>query len=64
MLVNRVRSSAQTRGFYCKSKPKVGGWIKDPIGYRVRHGGVKFIGWMSQKKVSFWALNSLSRHGL
>ena len=40
MLVNRVRSSAQTRGFYCKSKPKVGGWIKDPTGYRVRHCGM------------------------
>ena len=35
-----MRSSTQTGSLYCKSKPKVGGWIKDPTGYRFRHSRI------------------------
>ena len=33
----RVRSSTQTGSLYCKSKPKVGGRIKDPMCEAFRH---------------------------
>ena len=43
VLVDRVRSSTQTGSPYCKSKPKVGGRIKDPMCEAFRHGRVDLV---------------------
>ena len=64
VLVYRIRSPNQTGRLYCKSKPKVGGWIKDPIGYRVRHRRVNVAIQKAQTEMSFWALKLLSTPGL